>query len=221
MYYGATNPFYNYQDPKQLFEFYDDFEVWEGWVTHGSGVVSQSSEQAFQGNYSLKKSSHGDPNGGYKAIGKTITYPVALEAWIIRTTLPGANADRIGIIDDNGNGYGIYVNHDPDYVAIDKRTNYSATTYGRVDVPIPENEWYKAVFIWNNGNLIARVYDRLGSLIGEATYTDTQYSSFTRVYVFGGYVYYVDLMFLRKYIEPEPVYSIAPLIIISKDMDLM
>ena len=33
---------------------------------------------------------------------------------------------------------------------------------------------------------------------------DTAYSSFTRVYIFGGYIYYVDNLRIRKYAEIEP-----------------
>ena len=106
LYYGyssATNP---PVDENNVYLFFDGFETWSGWTQYGTGAISQASAQSYQGTYSLYKAGSGDPNGGYKDMSITVDYPMIMEAWIRRTDLSGANADRIGVVDGSGNGYG-------------------------------------------------------------------------------------------------------------------
>ena len=203
LYYG--NPSATDQsDPSSVFDFFDGFETWEGWVQHGNGVVSQSSDYAYSGQYSAKKSNYGDPNGAYKQLGFVLDYPFILEAMVNRTYFSGANADRIGVIDDNGNGYGPCVVMSSPNITIDKRSSYSGSTTGFNGLSQKvSNDWYLIRFIWNNGNMVAEAYYN-GSNLGSHQYTDTSYTSFTRVYIFGGYTYYVDNLRIRKYADPEP-----------------
>jgi len=206
VYYGNESATYD-GDPAQVFDFLDDFETWEGWTQYKSGVVSQSDEQAYEGTYSLKKDSYGDPNGGYKPLGFTLDYGFVLEAWIKRTYLSGSNADRIGVINDSGNGYGPYIDHGSDVVKIDERSSYTASQIGTSGSlsSDPVNEWYFVRFYWKpDGTIRVEVYDQSGTLLGTATATDTTTKAFTRVYVFGGYTYFVDLLRIRKYVDPEP-----------------
>ena len=192
------------------FDFFDDFETWSGWINYKYGVVSQSSDYAYNGTYSLKKSSYGDPSGGFKSLPFSINYPFILEAFINRTYLSGANADRIGIIDTSGNGYGFGIGQGYDFY-IDKRTSYTATYLGRIfpNVSIT-NQWYLAQLVWNNGNLYAAALTPDGKTIYTSTSaTDTSYTSFDAVYVFGGYTYYVDVIKIRKYTEVFPTITVG------------
>jgi len=199
-------------DPHTVFIFFDDFETWSGWTNYSSGVVSQDCTLSYSGSCALKKASYGDPNGGYKAIGTTINFPVVLEGRVDRTYLSGSNADRIGLIDNSGNGYGWLVDHGADTTGIDKRSSYTATVLGKSSMTTDiTNAWYSFRFIWNNGTIISQTYSdpNWGTLVGEYSTTDTTYSSFTRVYVFGGYTYYVDDLRIRKYAPNEPTVTVT------------
>ncbi len=191
-------------DPTQVFDFFDDFETWEGWTQYGSGVVSQSSTYVKHGQYALRKTGYGDPNGGYKAIGKTLGRNIILEAWIMRDYNSGANADRIGVIDDSGNGYGFIKSDPDDYIAVDKRTGYNAVVYGKVTAVTTNKIWYWCQLVITDSEVISQVVDDGGTL-KQAVFADTDYNQFTRVYVFGGYPYNVDYMRMRQYAEQEPV----------------
>ena len=198
----------NYNNATKVFEFFDDLETWTGWTNYGSGVVSQSSTVAYHGEYSLKKDLYGDPSGGYKPLGKTLGRDIVLEFWVDRTYLSGADADRIGLIDNNGNGYGWgYGVVNPNVLWIDIRSSYAGTSVASVNpsVNIGTNQWYRGkLIIKSDGTIIAKVYtnDSEESLGGATSITDTTYNTFTRVYVFGGYTYYVDLIKIYKASDP-------------------
>ncbi|MHC1624028.1 MAG: XkdQ/YqbQ family protein, partial [Candidatus Methanospirareceae archaeon] len=187
-----------YFKPKTIFQhFQDDFETWEGWIQYGNGVVSQSNEEAYEGSYSLKKDAYGDPNGGYKELGAVLSQPFKLEVWVKRTYLSGANYDRIGVIDEDGNGYGFIVDHGGNRVGLERRDSYTGVSSSQVWASLTKSvtyDWYRAVFIWKNGWMKVEIYDQSGEKVGEVETTDYIYSRFTRVYVFGGYTYYVDAL---------------------------
>jgi len=199
-------------DPFGVFIFYDGFEVWEGWIQHGQGKVEQSANYAYKGKYSLLKTYASDPNGGIKAIGTTIDFPFVLEMRVRRQDYNGGNADRIGVVDDNGNGYGFVNSHNPTshncQIQIDKRESYSGYPWSGYTIPFDiYQEWYTAKFIWNNGQL-ASIIEFEGKTYSY-TYSDSTYSSFTHVYVFGGYDYYVDEMWIYKYVDPAPTVTLT------------
>jgi len=212
---GDNTFFYNLEpgyspNGDQVFDFFDDFETWNGWVKYSSGIISQDCSVKFQGSCSLRKSTNGDPNGGYKNIGFTLNYPFILEANIKRTSNTGSNWDRFGIIDNSGNGYGFAYGNDVPAIGVDKRTSYSGTTSYYTSSWTVFNQWYFAQFIWKgNGNMVSKIYDLNGNLKDSYTYSDNSYNSFTRVYVFGGYTYYVDNLRIRKYTSTEPTVSVS------------
>lgn len=187
------------QDPEKSDRFgilfFDSFENWEGWTNYRSGAVEQSSTYSHSGSYSLRKYSHNDPSGGYKEIGKEIGRNIVMEGWIYRPTpYDGGKIDRIGIEDDNYNGYSIKIHHNSNYISIDKRTGGSATEISsRITWNPPENEWYKyKLYLYSNGTLKLEVYYENGSLGVSISTTDTTYTKFDRVVIHGGYDYYVD-----------------------------
>ncbi len=196
-----------------VFDFYDDFNTWSGWRNYYGGVVSQ--DCATLGTCTLKKDLRCDPAGGYKNLGFVLNYPFVMEARIYRSYLSGCNADRIGVINNAGNGYGIETGHlNPysDEFGWDKRTNYGAlyTRLGYLAKDITY-KWYRIKWYWNNGNMGFYVFDDNGNTLGSNVATDSTYSSFTRVYVFGGYRYFVDWIRIRKYAPAEP-YAIDSII---------
>ncbi len=194
-----------------VFDFFDDFEEWSGWNTAGSGVVSQDCTFSFDGNCSLIKTTNNDPNGGYKSIGAEIDYPFVFEAYVYRTDYAGGSQDRLGVLNLDGNGYGVYMNHGGNETGVDVRFNWGSTTYqyGASVSSDPEYRWYLARLVWNNGSVTGAVYEIDGTLLGSYTITDSNTTSFNYVYVFGGYTYYADDVRIRKYASPEPTTTVG------------
>jgi len=208
MYYGNSEVV-SASDGGATFEFFDDLEIWEGWVQYGSGQVSQDSTRYYEGQYSAHKTNANDPNGAYKDIGKTLGRGIALEFWVNRNSdYSGGAADRIGVIDDNGNGYGWAYLHDVDEISVDKRTNYAAYETTSSAPPDFMDKWVFARFIISSNEKIKSQRYVDGALNGEFEITDTSYSTFTRVYIFGGYDYWVDQIRIRKYASPEPTVDV-------------
>ena len=199
-------------DSANTFIFFDDFETWSGWTVYGSGTVSQSSDYAKEGMYSLKKGSNNDPNGGYKLIGSTIGLGYVFEGWIYRPSgYTGGGQDRLAIEDGSFNGYGFRLDHSSNVLNIEKRTDGSGSDVGStVSFNPPENAWYKFVFVMkSNKNFSIYIYDSSDNLLSSIKdRRDETYSSFDRVVVHGGHQFYVDMIRIRKYVDPEPTVEI-------------
>ncbi|ADC68952.1 conserved hypothetical protein [Methanocaldococcus sp. FS406-22] len=175
--------------------FYDDFENWSGWYNYSNGAVEQSSNYSYSGTYSLRKFLNDDPNGGYKLIGKEIGRNIVVEGWIYRPTpYVSGKWDRIGIEDENFNGYSIRIEHDYNIIAIETRVGgIASSTLATATWNPPENEWYHFKFyLYSNGTLKLEVYYENGSLGATVSTTDNTYTKFDRVVVHGGQDYYVD-----------------------------
>ena len=129
-----------------------------------------------------------------------------MEAWINRNSgFRGGHCDAIGVIDSSGNGYGWVFCHDNDLMIINKRNSYSTSDLSSFSASDFMDKWVFARLIINsNGKIKAQRYVD-GALNGEVETTETTYSTFTRVYIFGGYDYWVDQMRVRKYVSPEPL----------------
>lgn len=210
MYYGDPN-LESKSCGECVFEFFDDFESWNGWTKYQRGEVEQSGERFYEGEYSAKKHSNCDPNGAYKRIGWGIELErdIAMEFYVNRYSGSWRCwEDRVGVIDNDGNGYGWIYNHAKDYVGIDKRTLYSPTVIAKTSSPDRKDEWVKGVLIlMSDGKVISKLI--VEGREYSASKVDTSYYSFTRVYIFGGHDYWVDLMLIRKYVEPEPEVSVG------------
>ncbi|HHF58247.1 MAG TPA: DUF2341 domain-containing protein, partial [candidate division WOR-3 bacterium] len=211
--YFDENAIKNRGNASKVFEFYDNFEAWEEWQEYGNGVVSQSNEVAYNGSYSLKKDQRNDPNGGYKLIGKTIERPILVEGYIYRlSSWNGGPSDRVGLEDGDFNGYSITINHNKDFIRLDKRTSGSATSISNESSWDPaENSWYFFRMIIGEQEIALEVYDasdpdryNIGTTTESVSVLDTTYSQFDRVVVHGGYEYYVDSLRIRKYVDPMP-----------------
>ncbi len=191
-----------------VFIFFDNFETWSGWYTYLSGVLAQSTAYKVDGSYSAYKGNNGDPNGGYKLIGVTLNRntPFVVEAYVLR---PGSTStslwDRFGIVDSNGNGYGFAERLDISGVGLDIRSSYSGNlNYGTYSTIISTGAWHLCSLIVTPTWVASVIYTPTGALDGKYNSTDTTYSTFDRVYIFGGYPYYVDDLKIRKYAPQDP-----------------
>ena len=209
-------------DPKRVFEFFEDFEdstTWSLWEDYGRGYLQITSSYVHSGEYSMLKLGNNDPNGGYRDIGKVLGRGIVLEYWDERVNRNGGPYDRVGVIDDNGNGYGALINVYGNRLGIDKRTSYRGNAkYYTLSTSLNVGEWYFVSFaILDNGTMIATLYDASGNLLGTYTRVDTSYSTFTRVYIFGGHDYSIDDIRIRKYIPLDELSENVEVIPVRED----
>ncbi len=205
MYYGNPDAV-SESNGSQVFLFFDNFENWNGWTTYSSGNVVQDSTRAYQGTYSAHKINNNDPNGAYKELPQSIGRNVILEFWVNRNSAYSGGAyDRVGLIDDSGNGYGWVFSHGSNhYIRIDQRNSYKGKVLNSASATDYKDKWVFARFyVLSDGTIESQRYVN-GVLNGDVTTSDTTYSTFTRVYIFGGYDYWVDLLRLRKYLSTVP-----------------
>ncbi|RLF82401.1 hypothetical protein DRN38_00075 [Thermococci archaeon] len=225
LYYGGINPYVNYRDGSKVFKFFDDIETWTGWEKVGDGDVTQTTEQVYHGAYSLKKISNCDPHGGRKSLGFTLDR----NYWIVeffrrRNSGEGTDcyADRTGVEDANGNGYSAGFSHGSSpSIYVDKRSGGSATQLGSTSVSDILSEWYIAQLILTPSVVKTRILKKDYTLHAETTVSDTTYTSFTHIYIRGGRPYYVDVIRIRKYVDPEPSVQVLSSINVIKELDFM
>jgi len=227
MLYGDNSDYSSYNNGHKVFPFFDDFETWSGWTKYKKGIVRQTDDNfEYGGSYAAEKDKNTDPNGAYKSLGRTFydnnTYGgLIVEYWDKRLNpYTRGPFDRVGLIDDNGNGYGAVMivrlkvnNRYQSQLRIDIRKGYYPTgTYAvkRVNPLLSRNTWYFVRFeiipTSNGVRLVMRLYDREGNLVKTTWYTDSKYkySQFTNVYIFGGYPYHIDALRVRYYTPDEP-----------------
>jgi len=204
-YYGDADAD-NISNGHNVFEFFDDFSTWEGWQQYGKGRIEWTTEQACVGTHSLKKYNWGDPNGGYKLIGNTISRGnVVLEVMVFRSETSSAPANRTGIEDSAFNGYGYCHDTSGQRLAIDIRTSGEADIIWGPTIGDLLNQWYLARLILLPTTVIAEAWDpEYKTQYGSVSTTHSNYQSFDRVAVRGGSIYYVGLIRIRKYADPEP-----------------
>ncbi|MDK2913702.1 MAG: hypothetical protein PWQ79_617 [Thermococcaceae archaeon] len=212
-------------DASKVFDFFDDFETWQGWSNYSNGAVYQSSEQAYDGIYSLKKDERNDPNGGYKLIGKTIGRGYILEGYVYRPrNWRGGSQDRLGLEDSNNDGYTMGVvhnnNQNRESIKIDIRDNGGADGSWSISTSVPEDEWYFFRMIFDNPQITFQIYTQgsagwalryltTSTPYAEVPASDTTYNSFDRVVIHGGYEYYVDSLRIRKYATVMPSATVS------------
>jgi phage minor structural protein len=174
----------------------ENFSTWSGWSDFLLGSVEQSSEQYRSAGYSLKKTSNGDPHGGFKLLDQTVSRDYTFEGWLYRPSgyNPSFFAERLYIADSNYDGYGFAVTHSVIYIERQTpsvRTIISSeVSHTRVD-----DVWYKFVFESNaDDTFTLTIYDSDGNQTGTVTSNvDTTFSGVCdRVWIRGGYDYYVD-----------------------------
>jgi hypothetical protein len=175
----------------------DNLEVFSGWTDISTNTFTQSSTRAFNGAYSGLRDLAGHNIGGaVKLLSEPISRPYRMEYRIwtddsIRTGL----IDRVGILNSSLQGYGTRVA--PAALGPERYdgVGYNSSAIGSTSFSKPQLQWYKAVFEANaDDTFTTAVYEEDGTLVATNTsVADTNYTgTFDRVYVGGGYPYYID-----------------------------
>ena len=199
-----------------VFDWYEDMESWSGWSNLGSGEVVQSSTYVFEGQYSAKKQTNCDPHGGYKSMGITLdrnNWTLEFRAYRVEGEGTDCYADRLGLEDVGVGGYTFALIHQTDgtdSLGIDVRASDGTGTPYSKDLTVHiTDEWYIGQLILTPSQVIAKLYYENGSFIDEYVLSDTSYTSFDDFVIRGGYPYYVDVVRVRKYIDPEPAITLG------------
>jgi len=204
-YYGNANAD-NVSNGHNVFEFFDDFSTWEGWHQYNGGTVAWTTEQVYVGTHSLKKYNKCDPSGGYKLIGNTIPRgDIVFEAITCRTDNRGCSCTRTGLENSSFNGYSYCHCIGSNELSIDIRTSGSANRKGNFQTINLFNQWYLARLILLPTTVIAEAWDpEYKTQYGSVSTSHSNYQSFDRVAIHGGEPYYIGLIRIRKYADPEP-----------------
>lgn len=192
--------FEHYDGTSWSYVFYDDFETFSGWTTVNSGVVTQSSTQAFEGTFSALKTTNNDPNGARKIFDAAVSRGYEVQCYIFsEEPRAGGDTDRISIVDSSGNGYGLRV--DSTGLIVERRDAYAGTTIGDITFTRPSNSWYKIVFKSNlNNTFTVSAYNNSGDFLGAVTSSaDTTHTgNFDYIAILGGRNFYVDKISVKK-----------------------
>jgi hypothetical protein len=186
------------REPVEVFN--DGFEAFTGWNQLGTGRLAASTGQTRSGSVSALKSFSGDPSGAFKLLDAPVWRNYELEAWI-RSSDPriGGAADRIAVLDADGNGYG--PNIGPSSHALDVRTGYVANGVGDVGFTRPQNAWYRVLFrAFPDNTFRTTIYNEAGDVLSSQDFAaDTTHPGpFDRVAILGGYEYHIDDVTVRS-----------------------
>ena len=184
--------------------FFDDFTdgTLSPWSLLQNGVVEVvDSGEVIDGqsNYVLRKTTNGDPNGGWAPLSQTVG-DFELILYTKRLSITCCNADRYSITDASGNGYGLYLDFNNGNLYMERRDAWVSTLVGTESAlsgGLILNQWYTLRFTRTGQTLTAQAYvGRVGPATATPAATvsasDSAWVSFSQVNVNGGYDYDTD-----------------------------
>lgn len=175
--------------------FSDNFNKFIEWYNYGKGIVIQSNDIAHNGNFSLKKDSNSDPNGGFKKLKKRTGLGIVFSGWIYRPSKSaGGLGDRLAIEDSNFNGYGFCIAHNNNLVWIERRDRGKPSIISdKKNYIALKDKWYRFEFyLKEKGEFNLIIFDEMGGGAVDLNGRDFIYNTFDQVSVHGGFPYYID-----------------------------
>jgi hypothetical protein len=200
MYYGDSGAS-SASDGDSTFDFYDDFEDGDisDWSQYGSGTVQIANDG---GNMVLLKTAYNDKNGGYSLFNDGSISDFEATFRVKRINENGGAQTRYGIENSGFNGYGPRMydfNTLPSSFGIERRIGGSSSnTVYKSTSAYEWNTWMTVVFKKTGSTLEFELYGSSGSLVESISTTDSNYDSFDRFVVHGGYEFYTDDIRVRK-----------------------
>ncbi len=174
--------------------FFDDFE--DGnlapWNPLQAGQI-QLVDDPLDG-WVLRKSGNNDPHGGWVPFGLTVS-DFELLLFTRKVNTAGGNANRYGVTDAAGNGYGFYLNFSDSRLYLESRSSWSTTALANSSAALPGGmelgQWYTLRLARQGDQLtvqayVGRVDPAVVAPLLEVSATDTSHSSFTQMSVNGG-----------------------------------
>ena len=177
---------------------YDDFQLGVGsWQQLQSGEVDII---GITGNNALRKKTNNDPNGGYRLLDKKAT-DFDLIVYTRRDEV-GTGKNQYSIIDSNGNGYGVGLDYVNNLITFEKRTAWTGTELKIASLTPSLGNWYTLRLIKIASNFVVEIYNgkvlEYINPVAVINFIDSSYTSFDRVAVNGGHVFYTDNITVRK-----------------------
>jgi len=175
--------------------FQDSGTSIRGWERIGEkGEVVLAVECPGQSQPCLRKQTAGDPNGGFKLLGKTIERGFIFSGWIFHPGgRPFGPADRLAVEDSTFSGYGFCLTDLCSTLWIEKRVRKVGKIIKKSDVDLNRNTWYKfSLYVEQSDEIHLHIYDNLGTEVASITkVSEDTYTEFDRVSIHGGGPYYV------------------------------
>ena len=150
---------------------------------------------------SLKKIGGNDPSGAIQYFQSSLQRGIVFTGCVYRPSdYIGGPADRLGIEDRNGNGYGCGLRHEKDRFGlfIEKRkdgvfeTNLSVKYIVWDLNPSLTDGWYQFSLSITKNNLIVLNIDFNNQRLGQLKANDAEYTKFDKIYIRGGHHYYIS-----------------------------
>lgn len=153
-----------------------------------------------------KKDVNNDPSGGFVILDSPTSRPFRLICALYRDSFDGGNYERVGVVDESGNGYDFRIARPNDEIGVGVRTGHSPNTIQVGNASFALGEWVYAELIVMSSEIHVSLYDSNRNLLGETTTTDTTHTGpFDRVHVYGGWPYYIDELRVEEAVQLEEV----------------
>lgn len=188
---------------KSIFEIvaFDDFQLGIGtWQQLFSGSIDIA---GFEGNNCLRKTTNYAPNGGYRLLDKTVT-DFEFISYTRRDGIGFSGRNEYSIVNENGDGYGLRLDYSNDVICFCKCIDWTlySTKFKPIIGGLDFNRWYTFRLIKIGSNFSLEIYDgkviEFINTIALVNAVDNTYTSFDRIAVTGGYVFYSDDITVRK-----------------------
>lgn len=167
------------------------------WQQLQSGVVDVV---GLAGDNALRKQTYADPSGGYCLLSKSAV-DFELIVFTRRDVLGSQVINQYSVANSSGNGYGIGLSYFGE-LRVEKRVGWVFSILKSAPFVPALGQWYTLRLSKVGNALLAEVHNgktlEFGSPLASAGISDDAYTSFDRVAVNGGYVYYSDDVTVRK-----------------------
>ncbi len=199
-----------YENPLEVYDIYDTFEDQDisDWQEAGASATwGVTSEKVKEGNYALKGDA-GTTSGANRMFINNKAFSAKefkVEVWVW-DYWDGSTNNPNGVViqaypDTSGKSYVIELTHGD--FAINKFTGTTSfTSLASQSLGIEYDNWFKYEILYDNGEIIAKLYDNTESLLATLSATDTEYQTgYVGVRVWRN-VGYFDIFIAYKATDP-------------------
>jgi len=208
MYYGGDNPYASYNDPGNVFLWFDDFETdLSAWsLTIESGSIELSSDYVYTGSSSVKIVDTGSSSSDKNYMFRSVSFSESIICEVMFYDITGQSGSEAQVLrfDDGTNK--VIVGVSEASIANDYGYRFGSTWY---DTGIARsNGWHRLSIAWDDS--VYKIYldgqyiDSSPTGYGSPTYLELGSEWGEEASTF-----YYDTLIIRKYVDPEPSVSIG------------
>ncbi|MHC1623454.1 MAG: DUF2341 domain-containing protein [Candidatus Methanospirareceae archaeon] len=208
VYYGKSGES-SASDGEAVFEQFDDFESgFSGWSGHTTDFA-QSSEQAYDGSYSLKKTgADGHDNAWIQKELSTQNVQIITRLWT-SDTLKNRGGVHLALSADADHSYRGDIDPGGDIIIGEADNDaHVAILASSALSAISSDQWVKLTLTRLGTSWTAKAYLADGTEIGSVSHTLDVTTGYAGYYLYDS-GHYGDQFIVRKYADPEPTFSSA------------